>query len=94
VVEVSDVLNVARHCLYLPEGRPTDARYELFETASASTEVQPGVALSRVKNVSDALTSKVIVAFIDSVASQQIESHCAFSTPLSKTIEAMLPAVW
>lgn len=90
-MDVSEVLSVARHCLYLPDGRSAEARYELFETCSASTEAQPGVALSRVKNVFDALTSKTMVALEGNVASQQMESHCAFSTSVSKTMEAMLP---
>ena len=56
---------VARHCLYLPLGNP-EVTGEV-----PPTEIQEGEAASLVKEVSDALTSKVMSVLAGKVSTQE-----------------------
>ena len=76
-MDVSEVVKVARHCMYLPEGSP-----EVTGDAPP-TEVQEGEAASLANKVSEALTSKVISVPLCSVSFQIRPSHLAPATPVS-----------
>jgi len=79
VLDVSEVVKVARHCRYLPEGNP-EVTGEV-----PPTKVHEGVAAFLVNAVSDALTSKVMSVLLGNVSSQNRASHPAPATPVSKT---------
>ena len=82
---MSKVVNVTRHCIYLPEGSP-DITGEV-----PPTEVQEGVAASLRNDVSDALTSNVMSVLACSVSSQNDMFHFAPAIPVSCTCEANVP---
>lgn len=85
VFDVSEVVSVERHCLYLPEGSP-EVTGEV-----PPTEVHEGLASPLANEVSLALTSKVIFVLVGNVLSQDRASHLAPATPASRTSEAIVP---
>ena len=76
---MSEVVKVAHHCRYLPEGNP-EVTGEV-----PPTKVHEGVAASLVNAVSDALTSKVMSVLAGSVSPQNRASHFAPAIPVSRT---------
>ena len=70
VLAGSEVVKVARHCMYLPEGSP-----DVIGLFAVPRSVQLGVAASLANEVSEALTSKVMSVLLGSVSSQNRASH-------------------
>jgi hypothetical protein len=79
VSDVSEVVKVARHCRYLPEGNP-EVTGEV-----PPTKVHEGVVAFLANEVFEALTSKVMSVLLGSVSSQNRAFQVAPATPVSKT---------
>ena len=77
VCDGSEVVRVACHCIYRPEGNP-EATGEV-----PPTEAQEGAAASLRNRVSEALTSKVMSVLLCSVSAQDKVYHIAPETPVS-----------
>jgi len=80
VLDMSEVVKVARHCRYLPEGNP-EVTGEV-----PPTETQEGGSPESGRNeVLDALTSKVMLVEAGAVSSQNRAFQVAPEIPVSKT---------
>ena len=78
---------MARHCMYLPEGSP-DITGLVPPIEIHEIVISPGA-----NELALALTSKVMPVLVGSALSQNMASHLAPLTPVSKTREANVPEV-